>query len=322
MQAWVQVFCGRYCYLYYREAVVRGSGLWLACWFACRLCPGTGVHCNYSVTAVSKGLSRAARIGKERQLHFFWSRKKKKIAEAEDSFGLIRVEGKGSKRYLVFAEDSEQSAVCMRSPLRLEYEYSRAMLLGALCHAQPETALFLGLGAGALVRSCLDAMPSLFDIEIIELRPEVLRLARQHMGFVEDERMTIRLGDALELLENAEQADLIFLDLYTEEGPSKGHMTWEFLAKCQERLSENGWLIINQWALLDSKPVASMLLQGLFDGHYWELPVPEGNVVVMVPASNRQNLPVEQLRLRAAEVGSRQGYDMLSLLHDIRLGSR
>lgn len=253
-------------------------------------------------------------------MYFFWSRKKKKIEEVKDELGLIRIEGKGSKRYLVFGEDSEQSAVCMRSPLRLEYDYSRAMLLGALCHPQPETALFLGLGAGALVRSCLDAVPSLFDAEIIELRPEVLRLVRQHMGFTEDDRMTIRLGDALELLDSAEQADLIFLDLYTETGPSRGHTTWEFLAKCQERLSEDGWLVINQWALLNNKPVASRLLQELFEGHYWELPVTEGNVIVLVPASNRQNLPVEQLRLRAAEVGKRQGYDLLPLLHSIRPG--
>lgn len=255
-------------------------------------------------------------------MYFYWSRKKKKIEEVEDAYGRICVEGKGSKRYLVFGEDAEQSAVCIRSPLRLEYEYSRAMLLGALCHPQPETALFLGLGAGALVRSCLDAIPSLFDVEIVELRAEVLRLAQKHMRFVEDERMTIRVGDALELLESAEKADLVFLDLYTEEGPSKGHMTWEYLARCQEKLSEGGWLIINQWALRDNKPVASMLLQGLFEGHYWELPVAEGNVIVMVPDCTTQNLPVEQLRLRAAEVGKRQGYDMLPLLHNIRLGCR
>ncbi len=267
---------------------------------------------------------RAAQSGLVRKdvLYFLWSRKKKKIEEVEDELGRIRIEGKGSKRYLVFGEDSEQSAVCMSAPLRLEYDYARAMLLGALCHPEPETALFLGLGAGALVRSCLDAIPSLFDAEIIELRPEVLRLAQQHMGFAEDERMTIRVGDALELLDTAEQADLVFLDLYTEEGPSRGHTTWEYLAKCHDQLSEGGWLIINQWALLNNKPVASMLLQELFDGHYWELPVTEGNVIVMVPASNTQSLPMEQLRVRAAEVGRRQDYDMLPLLDDIRPGRR
>lgn len=257
-------------------------------------------------------------LGKER-LHFFWSRKKT-IAKAEDAYGRIRVEQKGTKRYLVFGEDSEQSAVCLRSPLRLEYQYSRAMLLGALCHQEPETALFLGLGSGALIRSCLDALPSLFDAEIIELRPEVLRLAQQHMGFKEDERMTIRLGDAFELLQTAEQADLIFLDLYNEQGPSRAHTTWDFMELCLDKLSDNGWLVINQWALLDNRPLAAPLLQGLFDGHYWELPVAEGNVVVLVPASTEQNLPVELLRKRAAAVGKRQGHDLLSLLHDIGLG--
>jgi spermidine synthase len=255
------------------------------------------------------------------KLQFFWSRKKS-IAEAEDAHGRILVEQKGSMRYLVFGEDSEQSAVCMRFPLRLQYEYSRAMLLGALCHDAPETALFMGLGAGALVRSCLDALPGLFDAEVIELRPEVVRLAQQYMGFKDDERLTLRVGDALELLESAEQADLVFLDLYNEQGPSRAHMAWDFLAGCQARLSPGGWLVINQWALLDSKPLATPLLQGLFAGHYWEVPVTEGNVILLIPASTEQNLPVEQLRTRAAAVGKRQGHDLLSLVNNIRLASR
>lgn len=253
-------------------------------------------------------------------MQFFWSRKKK-IVDVQDEYGRIWVEEKGSVRHLVFGEDAEQSAVCMRKPLSLQYEYSRAMLLGALCVGQPETALFMGLGSGALVRSCLAALPSLFDAEIIELRPEVLRVAERYMGFKQDERITMRLGDALELLESAERADLIFLDLYSEQGPSRAHMTGDFLLDCQAKLSENGWLIINQWALLGNRPLADTLLRDLFDGHYWELPVAEGNVIVLVPASIEQNLPVAQLRQRAAVVGKQQGCDLLSLVEQIRLAS-
>mgnify|MGYP002735204391 CR=1 FL=1 len=253
-------------------------------------------------------------------MRFFWSRKKK-IAEARDEYGRLWVEQKGDCRYLVFGENSEQSEVCMQQPLQLKYLYSRAMLLGGLCHQDPETALFLGLGSGVLVRACLAAMPGLFDAEIIELRAEVLRLASRHMGFEVDERMTIRIGDALQLLDTAEQADLIFMDLYNEHGPSRAHMAWDFLERCQDKLAPGGWLIINQWALLDSRPLASPMLRGLFGRHFWELPVNEGNVILMIPSSTEQNLPVQALRERAREVGERLGLDLASLVEDIRLAS-
>ena len=264
--------------------------------------------------------NQAGAGAKELNLQFLWSRKKQ-IVDVQDEYGRIWIGEKGSVRHLVFGEDSEQSAVCMQNPLRLQYEYSRAMLLGALCADEPETALFLGLGSGALVRSCLAALPSLFDAEIIELRPEVLRVAEQYLGFRQDERMTMRIGDALTLLDSAEPADLIFLDLYSEQGPSRAHMTGDFLLDCRAKLSNKGWLVINQWALLDNTPLASSLLHSVFDGHYWELPVIEGNVIVLIPASNGQNLPVERLRRRATEVGQQQGYDLLGLLKQIRLAS-
>lgn len=251
-------------------------------------------------------------------MQFFWSRNKC-IARAEDEFGRLRVEQKGHKRYLVFGEDAEQSMVNMRRPLQLEYEYSRAMLLGGLCHGQPETALFLGLGSGVLLRACLAAMPGIIDAEVIELRPEVLRLACEHLGFVEDERMTIRLGDALQLLPTAERADLIFLDLYDEKGPSRAHMTWNFLETCHKLLEPGGWLVINQWALQDNQPLATPLLRGLFDCHYWELPVHEGNVILLVPACTGQNLPVQALRQRSRYIEQQLGIALEPLLANVRL---
>ncbi len=251
-------------------------------------------------------------------MKLFWPGRRE-LTRVTDALGEIRIVQKGSKRSLIFGEESEQSAVCMRHPRRLEYQYSRAMLLGALCHPQPETALFLGLGAGALVRACLDALPSLIDAEIIELRPAVLELACRYLGFVPDERMTLRLGDALQLLDSAERADLIFLDLYDESGPSRGHMAWDFLSACQDKLEPGGWLIINQWALQDNQPLATPLLRGLYDRHYWELPVSEGNVILLVPASTEQNLPVAELRQRAQSVGKRLGFEMAQLVEQIRL---
>ncbi|WP_312974646.1 spermidine synthase [Stutzerimonas nitrititolerans] len=242
------------------------------------------------------------------------------LAEVRDEFGLVRVLQVGDYRFLEFGAAVEQSCVFMRDPSWLEYDYTRAMLMGALCHPAPETALFLGLGAGTLTQACLEFLP-LEDVEAIELRPAVPELAMRYLGLQNDSRLYVRIGDAVELLESAETADLIFVDLYTDVGPAAAHLAWNFLKRCQEKLNPDGWLIINQWGTDDDKPLGAALLRGLFYRHYWECPVKEGNVVLLVPAELEQTLDEEGLRQRAACLAPRLGYSLDSLIAALRPAS-
>ena len=242
------------------------------------------------------------------------------IAEVHDAFGVIQVVEMGAYRFLEFGEAIEQSCVYMPDPSWLEYDYTRAMLLGGLCHAAPQSALFLGLGAGNLTQACLRFLP-LDDVETIELRPEVPRLAMQYLGLEDDPRLTIRIGDALDLLETAESADLIFVDLYTDHGPGVGHLAWRFLENCQKQLNPGGWLIINQWAGNDGKPLGAPLLRGLYHRHYWECPVKEGNVILLVPADLEQRLDLGDLQARAATLAPQLGYSLQPLIEALRPAS-
>ncbi|MBC9251274.1 spermidine synthase [Pseudomonas alcaligenes] len=242
------------------------------------------------------------------------------LEEVRDEFGLIRVLEVGDYRFLEFGEAIEQSCTYTRDPSWLEYDYTRAMLIGALCHAAPESALFLGLGAGNLTQACLRFLP-LEDVEAIELRPEVPRLAMQYLGLADDPRLYIRIGDALELLASAESADLIFVDLYTDTGPAAGHLAWRFLENCQKRLNPGGWLIINQWGTDDGRPLGAALLRGLYHRHYWEIPVKEGNVILLVPAGLEQPLELDALTARAEALKGQLGYSLQSLLDVLRPAS-
>ena len=239
------------------------------------------------------------------------------LTEVHDEHGVIRVLEVGAYRFLEFGEAIEQSCVFTADPSWLEYDYTRAMLLGALAHPAPESALFLGLGAGTLMQACLKFLP-LDDVEVIELRADVPRLAAEYLGLADDPRLYIRIGDALELLDSAEPADLIFVDLYTDTGPSAGHLAWKFLEACQQRLQPGGWLIINQWAGNDGKPLGAALLRGLYLRHYWEIPVKEGNVILLVPASLDQLPDTTELAARAQRLAPRLGYSLLPLLEGMR----
>lgn len=244
-------------------------------------------------------------------------REERLLAEVHDAFGVIRVLEVGDYRFLEFGEAVEQSCVFTADPSWLEYDYTRAMLVGALCHEAPESALFLGLGAGTLTQACMKFLP-LDDVEVVELRPDVPRLAMEYLGLDDDPRLTVRIGDALELLPTTETADLIFVDLYTDTGPGVGHLAWRFLEDCQKRLNPGGWLVINQWAGDDGRPLGAALLRGLFHRHYWECPVKEGNVVLIIPADLDQRLDLEALRARAEALAPRLGYSLQPLLDVLR----
>ena len=244
-------------------------------------------------------------------------REERLLAQVHDQFGTISVYEVEDYRFLEFGEAIEQSCVFTADPSWLEYDYTRAMLVGALCHEQPESALFLGLGAGTLTQACLKFLP-LEDVEAIELRPDVPRLAMEFLGLDDDPRLTIRIGDATELLDSAETADLIFLDLYTDQGPGAGHLAWRFLERCREKLNPGGWLIINQWAGNDGKPLGAALLRGLYHRHYWECPVKEGNVVLLIPADLEQRLDLGRLQMRAGELAPRLGYSLQPLIAALR----
>ncbi|QZX81161.1 spermidine synthase [Metapseudomonas otitidis] len=244
-------------------------------------------------------------------------REERLLAEVHDAFGVIRVLEVGDYRFLEFGEAVEQSCVFTADPSWLEYDYTRAMLVGALCHEAPESALFLGLGAGTLTQACMKFLP-LDDVEVVELRPDVPRLAMEYLGLDDDPRLTVRIGDALELLPTTETADLIFVDLYTDTGPGVGHLAWRFLEDCQKRLNPGGWLVINQWAGDDGRPLGAALLRGLFHRHYWECPVKEGNVVLIIPSDLDQRLDQAALRARAEALAPRLGYSLQPLLDVLR----
>lgn len=59
------------------------------------------------------------------------------------------------------------------------------------------SVLLVGLGGGGLPQFLRDFMPNV-TIEVVELDPVVLEVAKQWFGFQPDDRLTVTLGDGLE----------------------------------------------------------------------------------------------------------------------------
>src|SRR6266705_5614770 len=129
------------------------------------------------------------------------------IVVTEDSNGL---------RTLLFERGgSRQSVVKPGDPDHLELRDTQVALVGlALCEG-PHRILVVGLGGGTLPTFLRKHYPSA-AIDVAEIDPDVVDVAKKFFGFREDERMRAHVGDGRRFIENVPQPyyDIIYLDAF------------------------------------------------------------------------------------------------------------
>lgn len=127
-------------------------------------------------------------------------------------------------------------------------------------------ALCIGVGGGALLTFLATHLD--FKVEGVELDMEVVRVAQQYFGLVENEFLHISIGDATEFLENASRSnkkhkcgsngahmsseyDVIMVDLDSSDArngigaPPLGFVERDVLLSARSILSEHGILVMN-----------------------------------------------------------------------------
>jgi len=171
------------------------------------------------------------------------------IYRSYDEYGPIEVFDDGNKRRLGFGNNDQQSCAFIHEPNHLVYGYNRAMALISIINPKATSALVLGLGAGSLTSFLLQQLPAL-HIDAVELRAQVIELARRYFQLPKTERLNVHNEDALHFLQSNEPAsyDLIFSDIYTSDGLSSLQLQDYYLNMCANCLSDDGWLAINCWA--------------------------------------------------------------------------
>lgn len=213
------------------------------------------------------------------------------LEKLRDDYGQLRVTEAEGYRYLYFGEGTEQSCSFVAEPGWLEYDYTRAMLLGCFWQARPRETLLLGLGGGTLA-NCLLQHFDMQKLTAIELRPAVVELASRWLGLSQDERFQVGIGCAESHVKSAPSScDLLFMDLYMEGGISRLQMQKDFFQVCHRALRPGGVMVINQWQMGETgQPYASRLLEDLFGEAYLQVAVEEGNILLFVPATGTLEL--------------------------------
>jgi spermidine synthase len=150
----------------------------------------------------------------------------------------------GNVRGLRFGS-SFQSAMDVTRPFATQYSYTDLFSLAPLYRPSTDSMLFLGLGGGSAPKRMWRDFPGL-QIDVVELDPVVVDVARRYFAFPEDPRLRIENEDGrLFLAKTNRKWDAIAIDVFYEDGIPFHMSTFEFLELVRERLEPGGVVLMN-----------------------------------------------------------------------------
>ena len=243
------------------------------------------------------------------------------IHRCYDALGPIRVFENGALRYLAFGEAAEQSCLNLTSPSTLVFEYTQAMLLSLLYRPSPKRVTILGLGAGSLVHA-LHAYDPATDIDVVELREKVVEVAREWFALASFSGLTLSIDDAAGYISHQHAlSDLIFADIYNDEGMIESQLSSSFLAGCYKNLSDDGILVLNLWDEgAGSHPLAIQAIRDLFGRHHcMTCLIEDGNLIAYAFKSGVPESNVRRLQPLAKKLAKKMNIPVHKLLSRIKI---
>jgi spermidine synthase len=244
------------------------------------------------------------------------------IEKVESEYNNVFVVKQGQMLYMNFGYRNSQyveSVIDLLDRGSLAARYTRYMTIAAVYNERFERAAFVGLGGGRTASYLVDNFPQL-GLEIAELDPEVIRLAKKYFGVKESERLKIHAQDGRIFLTRSKGTyDAVFLDAYRGPFVPFHLMTREYFEIIKKHLRPGGVVAQNvepSTMVLDS---AIRTIGAVFRNvDTYEA---GGNVVII--AYDGEPVPAARLRQRAAALTKQHKlrYDLVELLaakRDIR----
>ncbi len=214
------------------------------------------------------------------------------------AFNLIMLtENANGLRTLRFSEDGlRQSIVNRFDPEFLGLPYAKILVQGLAFAHEPKRLLILGLGGGNLPRFFQKVFPAM-TIDVVEVDPDVLSVAREFCGLREDERLRVHVEDGRDFIERHQsEYDAVILDCFDAESVPEHLLTQEFLREVRASLSPGGIAIANVWGRNDNRLYEHMLLtyRSVFEQVY-VLDVPDAGTKVFVAIAAHGQMTREQI---------------------------
>jgi spermidine synthase len=162
-------------------------------------------------------------------------------------------EGRG-ERCMCFVREcriGRQTCTDVANPDRIVMDYPQMMLGGLFVNPAPKEILIIGLGGGTLPRALSQIAPQA-RMDIIEIDPAVIKVAKRYFGFEQSERANAIQADGRVYVKRAmreqRRYDMIMLDAFDHEYNPEHLLTREFLQEVKSLLAPNGVLVANTFS--------------------------------------------------------------------------
>jgi spermidine synthase len=227
------------------------------------------------------------------------------LYEKDSLYHHIIVTEDNSMRTLRF-DRLRQSALDLNDPDRMVFQYTQYLHLAMVFHDNPQRALFVGLGGGSAPRRFHRDYPALL-VDVAELDPEVVSVAKRYFMFRESDRMKVHAVDGRIFLQKTpHRYDVIFLDAYYADAIPFHLTTREFLKEVKAKLTPTGFVvsnIIGSVRGVDSKLLRSILktLETEFAQTY-VFPVEEISNIIVVATQDKERLGKQEVIRRSRQL--------------------
>ena len=215
------------------------------------------------------------------------------VHEEKSQYSHLRVVDFGSRRALYFGEkqtDVVQTVIDRAQPHRLQHGYAQTMMAGLLYRPAAQSMLLIGLGGGAIVRYTNHAFPDV-RLDVVELDPAVVRVARDFFGTTQGPRTRILVADGHDYLRRAEaRYDIILLDAYLDPGKLTDALGYpltlqgsEFYSTLARRLMPDGVVVVNMLEGKEGEAYLKSLRAAFGATHRFRVPGGGNEIVVAKP---------------------------------------
>jgi spermidine synthase len=172
----------------------------------------------------------------------------------------IDVTDYGFIRVLRFTRN-RQSSMYLDAPFDTDFEYPGYFHISLAVDPEAKRALVIGLGGGSVVKRMWRDYPDM-HLDVVELDPDVVDVARRFFALPDDARIGVHVDDGRRFLETStERYDIIALDAFDEDRVPRQLTTEEFMWSVRDHLEPGGVVAYNFIGSLKgdhSKPFRSL----------------------------------------------------------------
>ena len=195
-----------------------------------------------AVLAVVMGLQLSAGAGERISGVNSYKTRCEVIYKGHSPYGELRVVEVGGRDRYLLVNGKDQGGIDLRTG-KPAYTYTDGMIgLAQMYVRQTRQMLVIGLGAGQIGPALDAAGMEVEVVEIVEIDPEVVRLARQYFNF---QGKAIVADGRRFLQRSADSWDVIMVDAYLGSSPPWQLFTREAFALYREHLAADGAVVVN-----------------------------------------------------------------------------